>query len=109
MASPKEIDVLAWLKREEIDIHDRLAIRRLQLALAGARNRSQKSYYQHMLNMAAYEINVLEPLGVTAHVNPDNIYRPVGFGIKGESGFFSWNTVKEKFDLRGPRKTGEFD
>jgi hypothetical protein len=109
MTSPKETDVLAWLKREEIDVRDPKAIMRLQMKLAAATSRSQQSYYKHMLNMAAYQVNTLKPLGVTAIVHPESLYRTVGFSIEGKPGFWSWESVRNMFNLRGPRKTGEFD
>lgn len=109
MASPKETDVMSWLTREEINIRDPLTITKLQLKLSGATNPSLKSYYQHILNMAGYQINVLQPLGVTTYVHPENLFRTVGFGVVGKPGFYNWDSIKAMFNLRGPRKTGEFD
>ena len=87
MTSPKTEEVLAWLKREEIEIGRQITLLELQARLATANKRMDISYITHMINMVKYEQSTLERLGVTVHVNPEALYRKVGFGIKGEPGF----------------------
>lgn len=58
--------------------------------------------------MQAYSENVLAARGITAYFNPNNIYRPLGFGIAGQPGYYSWSTIKSMYNLRGPQATGPF-
>jgi hypothetical protein len=107
MTSPKTDEVLTWLKQEEIKAKDRGLIMDLQAELANATTRSSLSYWTHIARMQAYQTSTLSKLGVSLHFNPGNLYRPLGFGIKGQPGYFSWNTIQARLNLRGPRPTGE--
>jgi hypothetical protein len=102
MVTPPE-DLIAWLARHEINVSDVATISDLQRLLLSQKLEVNPGFQAALFNMATYENRVFTEFGIRPVYVTTNLYNRLGFGVKGQAGFYSWDSLKRMFGLEGPR------
>ena len=93
----------SWLARHELSITDVKTIEDLQSVLLAQKLTVNQAFQQALLRTAIYENRVFQDLGIKPVFFQAKLYERLGFGVAGRPGFFSWESIKKMFGIRGPK------